>query len=214
MPVEKQYSRTDSRTSSAKGPEKFEGLLLPHLGFIRGWIKSRVPNSDDAEDVIQQTLLLACRHVEQFRYEASFGTWLCRIAINVIRGRYRRPYYSRTVLTEPKTLENLGFVDANLSPLLLLQRKETRRALHSAISELPHIYREVVELRSLQERGAEECAELLGISLAALKSRQHRARRLLTSLIQGRDLHSVGGKPRRRSKLALNPQGLIAVRAA
>lgn len=204
MTVETEESRTNSRTSSSEGPEKFEALLLPHLSFIRSWVRSRVLNRDDADDVIQQTLLLACRHVEQFRFEASFGTWLCRIAINVIRGRYRRPYYYRTVLVEPKTLERLGFEDATPSPLSVLQSNENKSALLGAISKLPYIYREVLELR-LQERGAAESAELLGITLAALKSRHLRARRLLAGFVHNQVVPAAKVKPSQQS---------IAARAA
>jgi RNA polymerase sigma-70 factor (ECF subfamily) len=214
MLVENQDSRVNSEASSGRRPEKFEALLLPHLSFIRGWVRSRVPIREDAEDVIQQTLLLACRHVEQFRFDASFSTWLCRIAINVIRGRYRRPYYFRTVLAEPKTMENLGIQDASLSPLSMLQRNETRSALLGAISKLPFIYREVVELRSLQERGAAESAQLLGITLAALKSRQHRARRLLAGLVKDQGMRSMKVRTSRHSNLDTPTQELTAVRAA
>jgi RNA polymerase sigma-70 factor (ECF subfamily) len=213
MPVEDHNACTPSWTLSSHGPEKFETLFLPHLSFLRRWVKGKVQNSDDAEDIIQQTLLLGLLHVDQFRFEASFATWLCRIAINVIRGRYRWPYYLRTVLTEPKILESLQFEDATYSPLSVLERKETRKTLHRAISELPDIYREILQLR-LTGRSTEECAELLGITRAAVKSRQHRARGLLAKLIQEQRVHTRKVNPFEVLEVPRGAAEGIAVQAA
>jgi RNA polymerase sigma-70 factor (ECF subfamily) len=171
-----------SWTSTAR-PENYEALLSPHLKLLEHWVRSRVRGSEDADDVVQQTLLLAWRHIGQFRFEASVGTWLCRIAINVIRARYRRPDYSRTVFADPKTLERFELRDPGRSPLAAVERSESDCSLHRAISKLPDFYREVVELRDLQGLTLIEAANQLGITKPALKSRHHRARNLLSKLI-------------------------------
>jgi RNA polymerase sigma-70 factor, ECF subfamily len=166
--------------------ENTSTLFLPHISFLRRWVRSKVRSSEDAEDIIQQTLLLGLLHVHQFRFEANLSTWLCRIALNVIRGRCRMPYYSRTVLTEPKILESLQFEDRTDSPLSVLEGKEIRNNLQRAIAELPDIYKEIVELR-LQGHSTDESAELLCLTRAAAKSRQHRAHGMLAKLIRSEE---------------------------
>jgi DNA-directed RNA polymerase specialized sigma24 family protein len=107
-------------------------------------------SGNDAGDVIQQTLLLALRHTGQFRFEASFSTWLCRIAINVIRARFRQADHSRMVLFDPLTIEGLELQDPRDSALAAMQRCERNEAPYRAISNLPEIYRTVVPLRALR----------------------------------------------------------------
>ena len=159
--------------------EKYEALVSPHLGTLRRWVLTKVRNNHDAEDVVQQTLLLAYRHLEQFRFEASFGTWLCRIALNVIRGRMRSPDFSRLVAIDPRTMENFNLHDKRQSPLSLLESKEARIKVHSAISKLPDMYRVVVEMRDLRGFSIQETADSLGLTRPAIKSRHHRARLLM-----------------------------------
>jgi RNA polymerase sigma factor (sigma-70 family) len=169
--------------SPIPAPETFEAMLSPHLNLLRRWVVKRVDSFEDAEDVIQQTLLLGLSHIGQFRHEASLGTWLCRIAINVIRGRYRRPDYSRTVFVDPKTLESAGLKDERPCPLTILERDQGHNALYEAIEKLPAMYRIAVELRDLQCLSIQETARTLCITKAAVKSRHHRARSLLLKLM-------------------------------
>jgi len=171
--------------TSSPGPESYEALVSPHLHLLRRWVKSRVPNIEDADDVIQQTLLLALRHFGQFRFEASFGTWLCHIALNVIRGRMRRPEYSRTIFTDPQTLESRETTDPRHCPQAALERSEVNARLHRAISKLPDIYRVVVELRDLRGLTIHETAESLRMTRSAVKSRHHRARGMLLRYLNG-----------------------------
>jgi RNA polymerase sigma-70 factor (ECF subfamily) len=135
--------------------------------------------SEDAEDVVQQTLLLALRHFHQFRYEASFATWLCKIAINVIRARLRRPDYWRTVLFDPQAFAAWEIKDPGPSPLAKLELEEVHVRMHRAISKLPEAYRDVVQLRDLRGLTIRETAGLLRLTTPATKSRLFRARTML-----------------------------------
>jgi RNA polymerase sigma-70 factor, ECF subfamily len=165
--------------TTTSGPETFDALISPHLSLLKRWVKGRVPHGEDSDDIIQQTLLLALRHIGQFRFEASFGTWLCRIAINVIRGRLRSPERSRMVFADPQTLESFELKDPRRSPLAVLERKQANAKLHRAIAKLPEIYRVVIELRDLRGLSINETAESLSLTRPAVKSRHHRARSLL-----------------------------------
>lgn len=173
--------------------ESYDVLVTPHLHLLKRWVKSRVQNIADADDIIQQTLLLAFRHMDQFRYEASFGTWLCSIAVNVIRGNLRRPDHSRIVSTDPRTIENLSVRDPRQSALAVLERREVDVRLHRAISKLPELYRIVVELRDLRCLSIHETAKQLSASKPAIKSRHRRARIMLLKLMK-----EPSGAPRER----------------
>jgi RNA polymerase sigma-70 factor (ECF subfamily) len=164
----------------------YEELVSPHLLLLSKWVRGRVPRKEDADDVIQQTLLLALRHMDQFRFEASFSTWLCRIAINVIRARIRSPEHSRMLVMDPQTMEGLELRDPRDSALAALQRRERHDALYRAISHLPEIYRTVVELRDLRGFSLRETARILRLSNGAIKSRHHRARGLLLRILAER----------------------------
>jgi RNA polymerase sigma factor (sigma-70 family) len=169
--------------SPVPAPETFEAMLSPHLNLLRRWVVRRVDRFEDAEDVIQQTLLLGLTHIGQFRHESSLGTWLCRIAINVIRGRHRRPDYSRIVFVDPNTIETVGLKDQRPCPLAILERDQGHSALYEAIEKLPAMYRIAVDLRDLQGLSIQETALTLRITKAAVKSRHHRARSLLLKLM-------------------------------
>jgi len=157
-------------------------LFSQHLPALRRWVKGRVPNPADADDVIQETILLGLRHMQQFRFEASLSTWLCQIALNVIRGRRRCPEYSRLMITEPRTIEQWTLHDPRESPFAVLEACQIRKSLHRAIRELPADYREVVELRDLRGYSVRETALHLDLSSAAVKSRHYRARIQLRSI--------------------------------
>ena len=168
---------------SETGTGTYEELLLPHLQLLTKWVNGRTPKGLHPEDVVQETLLLALRHIKKFRFEASVGTWLCKIALNVIRGRLRRLTSSSVVFEDPLKLECFEARDPRRSPLDALEQKEADIALHRAIANLPDIYRVVIELRNLRGLSARETMRILAISETALKSRHYRARGLLRDLL-------------------------------
>jgi RNA polymerase sigma-70 factor, ECF subfamily len=172
-----------ARWTMESARENYEVMVSPHLVPLKRWVTSKVQNSHDAEDILQQTLFLAFRHFDQFRFEASVGTWLCRIALNVIRGRLRSPDYSRTMATAPQMLEQFALRDKRHSPLALLEINEVKTKVRSAISRLPTPYRTVVELREMRGLSIRETAAALGLTRPAVKSRQHRARMMLVRFL-------------------------------
>ena len=159
--------------------ETYEVLVSKHVPTLRRWVAGRMRNPQDAEDVVQQTLLLALRHFDQFRYEASFGTWLCTIATNEIRARFRRPDNRRTVLIDPQAFATWEVKDTRRSPLAEAELEQVRVRMHQAIADLPELYRDVVELRDLRGLSIRETANSLRLSTPAIKSRLLRARCML-----------------------------------
>lgn len=161
-------------------PEPPTASISRHLPQLKRFVQARAPKGMDPSDVTQDTLLLALRNIGSFRFEASIGTWLCKIALNVIRGRIRRPEWGRIQLQGPTTFE---VVDSQLSPCAALERKEVLIRLYAAVARLPEPYRAVVELRDLGGLSTRETMQALSLSKAATKSRHYRARLMLTELV-------------------------------
>ena len=163
----------------------YDAAVRPHLHSLNRWVQKKGLHAEDAEDVVQETLLLGLRHFQQFRFESNIGTWLCRIALNVIRGRIRRPDHSRMVFVDSADLEGMGASSTGKSPLVELMSKEAGGRLRHAIAKLPNEYRVVVELRDVKGYSIRETAEFLELSRPAVKSRHHRARLQLQTCLKG-----------------------------
>jgi RNA polymerase sigma-70 factor (ECF subfamily) len=136
-------------------------------------------NREDAEDVLIEALLKAYRNLEKLRDSGAFRAWLAQIARRVcwqLKGREALlPLMQLSEMEE----EGRTIVSKEPPPEAQAAAKEMKQILADAMSELPGEYRDVYELRDVQERSGEEVARKLGISQASMKSRLHRARELL-----------------------------------
>ena len=165
--------------------ELYHELIRPYEKMIYLTALSIVKNETDAEDCAQEAVINAYRHLASFRSESKFSTWLTMIAINEARQRLRKAKTAAQVSIEEQEETREGdYTPAALTdwkeiPLKSLERSEIRDALRKAITELPSIYRQVFNLRDLQEYSIEETAQALGIQIGAVKIRLHRARMTL-----------------------------------
>ena len=164
--------------------EKFHLLILPYEGQIFRTAFALVKNAEEAEDVVQDAVLKAYRKLASFRGDAKFSTWLIAITLNEARGRLRRENRAIVDSLDEQREDNADFTPAALTdwrevPLAALERQEIRKLLQQAVAELPDAYREIVTLRDVEEYSVNDTAELLGISVALVKVRLHRARLLL-----------------------------------
>jgi RNA polymerase sigma-70 factor (ECF subfamily) len=162
----------------------FHELIRPYERRVYAMALSFMRNEADAEDVAQEAFLKAFRSLASFRGDAKFGTWLVSITLNEARSRIRRrDSIKMESLDEPE--DDQG----HSSPALLrdwkeipseaLERKEVRCLLQKAITALPQIYREVFQLRDIEQLSVNEAAEALGITVSSVKVRLHRARMML-----------------------------------
>jgi RNA polymerase sigma-70 factor (ECF subfamily) len=134
---------------------------------------------DAAGDVLQDTLLSLARSIPDFRGESSLSTWLYTVARRAcVRRRRRRkfePVHHESLDALPqRDLDALAAPDRN--PEQALAGRETRAALEAAIASLKPADREVLVLRDIDGLSAPEVATVLGVGVAAVKSRLHRAR--------------------------------------
>jgi len=168
--------------------ELFYELIRPYERRVYATALAILRNPTDAEDVAQEAMLKALKHIRQFRAEAKFSTWLIQITVNEARMRRRK---DRSSLTEPidDRRDDEGdyaprdFTDWREIPLETLERKEIREKLAEALASLGEKYREVFILRDMQHLSIEETANLLGISTASVKTRLLRARLMLRDLL-------------------------------
>jgi len=151
---------------------------------------SRLQNSEDAEDAVQQTFQQAFVHLKSFQGQSRFSTWLTRIAINeaLMLLRKRRPGHlsiegHQSADDESFTLE---IKDTAITPEEQYGQKELRKVLSGAIDELRPILKTVVKLSEIGELSTKKTAETLGVRVGTVKARTFRARRLLRDKIAKR----------------------------
>jgi RNA polymerase sigma-70 factor (ECF subfamily) len=141
-----------------------------------------VQNEADAEDVAQEAVLKALSHLDQFRGEAKFSSWLIQICINEAKMRLRRDHKDRyeSIDSGQETEEGdylpMDVADWREIPSDALAHKELKEALARALASLKQKYREVFVLRDVQGLSIAEAAEVLGITQATVKMRLMRAR--------------------------------------
>lgn len=160
----------------------FHDLIRPYERTVFSMAMALLRNPQEAEDVAQETFLRALRNLHTYRAEARFSTWLVSIALNETRSRLRR-HRTFESLDEPAD-DTDRFAPELLRdwrevPSEVLERLEVRKLLQEAVTELPIIYREVFLLREVEELSINESAQALGISVASVKVRLHRARIML-----------------------------------
>jgi len=169
--------------------EAFYDLIRPCERTVYRTAFSVLKNTADAEDVAQEAVLSAFRHLADFRGESRFATWLVKITLNEARMRLRKQHrYSCHPIDndipdgEREYLPG-EFVDSRESPSEALERTELREILARALKSLSETDREVVVLRDVQELSIAETAEILGVREGAVKSRLLRARLRLRPLV-------------------------------
>lgn len=145
-------------------------------------------NREDAEDVLQDTFLSVVRAIGSFQEKSSFSTWLYRIAANAALTRLRKrsrqekseaEFLDEVYSLKKQTHEQATLIDWSSNPIDSILSSEIRKVMKEAISELPEAYRAVFVLRDVQGMPAGQVAEVLDLSIPAVKSRLHRARLFL-----------------------------------
>jgi RNA polymerase sigma-70 factor, ECF subfamily len=157
-------------------------------------------DEEDAKDVLQDTLLAAARSLSGFRGGSSLSTWLYSIARGFCIKRRRRSKFAPAAEL-PLDGDSPAFAVADPAPPPdeALASREVERAVETAIRALRPAYREVLLLRDVEGLTAPEVGEVLGLRVAAVKSRLHRARadvrKLLQPLLEGGTAPTAPGCP-------------------
>jgi RNA polymerase sigma-70 factor, ECF subfamily len=180
--------------SAAIGParrELFDQEALPHLDHLYTVAMHLARNRNDAEDMVQETMLRALRFFEQFTPGTNCRAWLLTILYNDFRNRYRQSANAeRVTATEQEfedRVEQMGLradAPANDPQTAVLDRL-MESEVQAALDSLPEDFRVVLLMVDIQELRYEEAAAVLDIPLGTVRSRISRARGMLKKALEG-----------------------------
>ncbi len=169
----------------------FEQLIGAYEQRVFALAFGMLGNRQDAEDMTQDIFLKVFRSIHTFRENASFSTWVYRVATNVCLDEIRRRKKRSGDVSINQTNRDdeafeLALPDPGETPFEAAQKKEAMAALREAIDCLGEEQRAVVVMRDLEGLSYEEIAHALGTSLGTIKSRLNRARQTLRRLLENK----------------------------
>jgi RNA polymerase sigma-70 factor, ECF subfamily len=158
--------------------DALEALLERHEARLYRFARRLCRHREDAEDVLQESLLAAARGLSGFRGASSIGTWLYTIARSFCIKKRRRSVFApaEVSLDTEASIAARGVPDPGRRPDEALEASRLETALERAIAALDRPYREVLLLRDVEGLPAAEVARVTGLSVPAVKTRLHRAR--------------------------------------
>jgi RNA polymerase sigma-70 factor (ECF subfamily) len=176
---------------AARGEESaFRVIMERHNRRLYRVARALLKDDAEAEDAVQEAYLRAFAALSHFRGESSLATWLTRITMNEALGRLRRqrPTVELEAAETGESARIIRFpgVDAGADPERAAAQAQIRALLESSIDALPEPFRVVFVMRDVEELSIEETARFLHIQPATVKTRLHRARKLLRESLDGR----------------------------
>jgi RNA polymerase sigma-70 factor (ECF subfamily) len=156
----------------------FEELVERHQGLVIGTVGRMLGSNSDVEDIAQQVFVRVWRSAARYVPRAKFTTWLLKITRNLVFNEMRRTKRHAQVPMQPETQsEEIPLKDETAqSPADALLEQELQQAIENAVTELPESQRMAVVLRRYQDLSYEQIAEVLDLSVPAVKSVLFRAR--------------------------------------
>ncbi len=183
-----------------------EALVRQHCGHMLAVARRLLRTEDDRADAVQEAFLSAFRRLDGFESNSTLGTWLHRIMVNVCLMRLRARSRRREALIEDllPAFDETGLHGRPVRPwadhaLARLMQAETRAHVRASIERLPDSYREIILLRDIEELDTEQTARQLGINPGTVKTRLHRARQALRTLLEPAVLGEDNCRPSRGS---------------
>ena len=176
------YEELELVTRARTGDQAaFSSLVNRYEGKIFRLAMNITQNREDAEDVLQESFLKAYEHLEQFQGNSKFYTWIVRIAVNQALMKLRKRKSDRSVSLDEQIDTGEDVVVREIAawdpdPEEQLSRGELQTILTEAVDSLAPIYKTVFTLRDVDGLSTEETAEVLDLSVPAVKSRLLRAR--------------------------------------
>lgn len=171
------------REAQAGDTRGFDELVRRYQDKVYRLAFKILRHEDDASEALQDAFLSAFRGLKNFKAESTFSTWLYRITTNASLMKYRKRRDHHISLEQSQSSnedsETMQLPDWTQQPVKDLLDAETREVMDEGIQRLPEELRTVFVLRDVQDLSNAEVAEILELSVAAVKSRLHRARRAL-----------------------------------
>ena len=171
-----------NRIEAPSATADFDHIVEEYAGFVYNVAFRMMGNQQDAEDVAQEAFLSAYRAFARFRGESKVSTWLYRITVNAALMRLRKEKKARELTRTG--LEDVDIPDWSDAPYRAATDSELGDRLREGIGMLPDDMKAAVVLRDIEELSNAEAADIIGISVPALKSRLHRGRVLLRKYLE------------------------------
>jgi RNA polymerase sigma-70 factor (ECF subfamily) len=187
----KDHSSADDRSlvrAAQRGDmAAFEELVARYRDRIYARAYSMMRNEEEAVDLSQEAWVKGWQRLRQFQGDASFGTWMTRIVINLCLDQLRKQKRQRTESIEAMDEES-GGVERHMpvvtvNPTEGLERGELRQRIDQALGQLSPEHRTVLVLREFEDIDYREIARTLGCSIGTVMSRLFYARRKLATLL-------------------------------
>jgi RNA polymerase sigma-70 factor (ECF subfamily) len=165
------------RRAQQDDERSFGELVTRYESKVYSLAMKMLRNPEDAEDVLQETFLRAYRGIKSFKGNSTFSTWIYRITANSALMRLRKKQLPQVSIEDSDERETpISIADWAPGPVEQLLNQEMQRVMDEAIETLPPEFRQVFILRDVEELSNADVAEILDLSVAAVKSRLHRAR--------------------------------------
>jgi RNA polymerase sigma-70 factor, ECF subfamily len=175
----------------AGDPEASAALVRHYGGRMLGVARRFLRSEEDSADAVQDAFLAAFRRLDKFEGKSSLATWLHRIVVNACLTKLRARSRRRAVPIDDllPAFDETGHHSRPVRPweeeaLPRLGREETRVQVRACIDRLPEPYRTVLLLRDIDELDTDQTAHHLRIGVGAVKTRLHRARQALRTLLE------------------------------
>ena len=189
--IDKDHSAADDQAlvkAAQRGDTgAFEELVARHRDKIYARAYSMMRNEEEAIDLSQEAWVKGWQRLHQFQGEASFGTWMTRIVINLCLDQLRKQKRQRTESIEELDEESGGVERqmqvVTVNPTAGLERGELRQRIDRALGLLSHEHRTVLVLHEFEELEYKEIAKVMGCSIGTVMSRLFYARRKMAALL-------------------------------
>jgi RNA polymerase sigma-70 factor, ECF subfamily len=178
----------------ARDPHAFETLVREHAPRLSAIASRFLTCEQDRDDAVQDALISALRAIESFDGDSRLSTWLHRIVVNscLMKLRSKKRVSRRNETSIHDLLPMFDETGHNISPTksfdedccAQMAKEELRVRVRACIDQLPENYRVVLLMRDIEGLDTAESAQLLGCTEANVKTRLHRARQALRTLLE------------------------------
>ena len=177
------------RATGADKRKRFEAEALPHLDAVYAMATRLVRNHDDANDLLQETVLRAWRFFDQFEPGTNCRAWLLTILFNNFRNGYRRssreqPASSTADFDHRVEVNSLAENDRQEDPETTVAQRSMDREVEEAFNALPDEFRSALLLIDVQELSYQEASQVLDVPVGTIKSRVSRGRSMMRQALK------------------------------
>lgn len=180
------------RALRARDEDAFTELVHVYQHKVFNVVYRILGDRQEAEDVAQEVFITVFKHIDQFRGDAKFSTWLYRIATNHARNRIK--YLSRRARKQHQDIADTPEGEMSDNPLSSSVARPDRQAQAHELEDIIKLgmqalqaeHREIIVLRDIENMSYSEISEVTGLAQGTVKSRLFRARVALKEYVQAR----------------------------